>query len=394
MPLILTRTASAPPRTQLGSPGVRQGPARGSEHESGEDPVRSLWGSRAGRVVLVVVLVLAAAVTTHQVIDRVGRTDLHRALAALPDDVRRVSFTDWSAVREQVGADLGSDPSRDAVEQMAVDLYEEDLGSGSALEEAAGAMHELLGFGPATARWEVLGQSPEGSAVVLSMPDSTDFDQIESSLRSAGYTAPEGGDEGVWEGGIDLVAALDPALNPVVQYVVLRPGAGLVVASDTVEYAAAAAAPGSVVGAAPGVSDLADRLAGTVVSALWVGDFACEDLAMARADADDQARAAARIEELGGLNPLQGLAMGLTPEGTVRVVAHLPDADRAESDLEARAELAVGEAYGRSGSFSDDYELTRARTVGSDVVLDLTPLRTSGFALSGLYSGPVVFASC
>lgn len=345
---------------------------------------------------MVLLLLAALVLAGRAVLDRVGRTAIDAALAAVPGDARRVSFTDWAAVREQVGADLGDEPSREAVEQLITDTYASDLSAASAVDGAAGAMQEIFGFGPGTAQWEAYGQSESGASLVLAVPDGTDFDQLADNMRSAGYAEPED-DDGVWLGGVDLVAALDPTLSPVVQYVALLSDPGLVVTSESPEYiedAADAAADGRGVADVDGVGDLADRLEGTVASVLWVEDFGCSDLAMARADDSDQARAAARIEELGGLSPLDGLAMGLTPSSSLRVVGHYEDADDAEADLEARAELAVGEAYGRSGSFSDDYDVTRARTVDSDVVLDLEPSREGVFALSNVFDGPVVFASC
>ena len=57
-------------------------------------------------------------------------------------------------------------------------------------------------------------------------------------------------------------------------------------------------------------------------------------------------------------------------------------------------DLAVGEAVGRGGSFADDFELTRSRALGSEVVLDFEPRSESGFVLSALYDGPVLFATC
>lgn len=72
--------------------------------------------------------------------------------------------------------------------------------------------------------------------------------------------------------------------------------------------------------------------------------------------------------------------------------------DRARHDLRPRARLAVGEAVGeavgRGGSFADDLRLTTSKAVGSDVVLDLRPRQKTGYVLSALYDGPVLFATC
>ncbi len=347
----------------------------------------------AGLALLVVgVLVVVALV----LLDRVDRTPLERAVAVAPP-ASRVSFTDWASVRAAVDADLGDTPDREAVEEMVAAAYDRDLAAVSAVDEAAGAMQQLFGFGPGTAQWEVYAQSGDGAALVLRPPDGTDYGVLGDNLRSAGFSAPDD-DGGVWRGGIDLVADLDPTLTPVVQYVALLPDEGLVVASDDAAYAERAAAVASgeedPVGDTEGVADLAARMEGALATVMWVGDFACADLAMSRADDEDRAAAEARVAELGGVSPLSGFALGLVEGGGLRVVAHLADDDQAERDLEARAELAVGEAYGRGGSFSDDLELVRSRTVGPDVVLDLEPTRDDGFPLSSLYDGPLVLAAC
>lgn len=345
---------------------------------------------------LALLVVGALVVGVLVVRDRLDRTPLETAVAVAPP-ASRVSFTDWTAVRAAVDADLGDTPDREAVEEMVAAAYDRDLAAVSAVDEAAGAMQQLFGFGPGTAQWEVYAQSSEGAALVLRPPDGTDYDVLGDNLRSAGFSAP-GDDDGVWQGGIDLVAELDPTLTPVVQYVALLPDEGLVVASDGADYAerAVAVATGEeeAVGDSAGVADLAARMEGALNTVMWVDDFACTDLAMSRADEEDQAAAEARIAELGGVSPLSGLALGLVEGGGLRVVQHFADAGQAERDLEARAELAVGEAYGRGGAFADDLELVRSRTVDADVVLDLEPVRDDGFPLSSLYDGPLVLAAC
>lgn len=348
---------------------------------------------------LALLVVGALVVALLFVLDRLDRTPLERALAVAPP-ASRVSFTDWAAVRAAVDADLGDTPDREAVEEMVDAAYDRDLAAVSAVDEAAGAMQQLFGFGPGTAQWEVYAQSTEGAALALRPPDGTDYDVLGDNLRFAGFTAPDddGDDGGVWRGGIDLVADLDPTLTPVVQYVVLLPDEGLVLASDEADYAerAAAVATGEEdpVGDADGVADLAARMEGALNTVMWVDDFACTDLAMSRADDEARAAAQARVAELGGVSPLSGLALGLVEDGGLRVVQHFADADQAEGDLEVRAELAVGEAYGRGGAFPDDLELVRSRTVDADVVLDFEPVRADAFPLSSLYDGPLVLATC
>ena len=109
---------------------------------------------------------------------------------------------------------------------------------------------------------------------------------------------------------------------------------------------------------------------------------------------DDRRRAEARVAQVGGVAPLAGLAMAMQPDRTLRVVAHFEDSERARQNLRPRARLAVGEAVGRGGSFSDSFRLTDSRAVGGEVVLDLEPRERTGFVLSALYDGPVLFATC
>ncbi len=143
-----------------------------------------------------------------------------------------------------------------------------------------------------------------------------------------------------------------------------------------------------------GVSDMAGQLGDPANAMVWGRDFACTDLAMSRADEDAQAKGERLVQDAGGVTPLAGLAMAMQPDRTLRVVAHFEDDEQAEKNLRPRAKLAVGEAVGRGGSFADDFELESSKAVGSDVVLDLRPKSTSGFVLSLLYDGPVLFATC
>ncbi len=220
---------------------------------------------------------------------------------------------------------------------------------------------------------------------------------LADNLRSTGYRKPKDAD-GVWNGGADLVAALDPTLSPEVQYVTLLEDRGLVVTSDEPGYAATAAKVASgdadSFAGVNGVSDMADQLGDPANAMVWGKDFACTDLAMSSAGDDDQSAAKTRVQQVGGVTPLAGLGMAMQANRTLRVVAHFEDSDRAKRNLRPRAKLAVGEAIGRGGSFSDDYKLTVSKAVGSDVVLDLRPKTKKGFVMSALYDGPVLFATC
>ena len=347
--------------------------------------------------VLVLSLVAGLVVVGVVVWQRQHRTELDQALDAVPARSLRVAFTDWETVRTRLKARLGASPDKAAIETFMSRAYDSDFSAASSIDESAAALQENYGFGPATAQWEAYAQSRRGATMVLDVGDDADFDELADNLRDLGYKKPKD-EDGVWRGGADLVAQIDPTITPELQYVVLLADRGLVVTSDNAGYAAesarAASGDGPSLGDKDGIAALADRLGEPANAMVWSGDFACDDLAMSRADSDDQARAEQLVRQAGGVSPLAGLAMGMEPDRTLRVVAHFEDSERARQNLRPRARLAVGEAVGRGGSFSDSFRLTDSRAVGSEVVLDLEPRDRTGFVLSALYDGPVLFATC
>lgn len=368
-------------------------------------PVRTLARALAraprGRSLVIALLVLAVVaglVVVGVVIGkRLNRSTLEQALRLVPASSLRVGFTDWDVVRTRLDADLGDTPDRDAVEGLMQEAYDSDFAAASSIDESAAALQEHFGFGPATAQWEAFAQGRKGAAMVLKVREGSDFGVLAGNLGSAGFAEPKE-DDGVWEGGADLVAGIDPTISPELQYVVLLEGPGLVVSSDEADYVASAAkvAAGDAgsFASVDGVRDLAGRLDDPANAMVWGKDFACTDLAMSSADTDAQAQAETRVQEVGGVTPLSGLAMAMAPNRTLRVAAHFEDSDRAEKNLRPRAELAVGEAIGRGGSFADDFELTSSKAVDSDVILELRPRDETGYVLSALYDGPVLFATC
>ena len=233
--------------------------------------------------------------------------------------------------------------------------------------------------------------------MVLKVAAGADFDVLAGNLRSAGYTKPKA-DDGVWKGGPDLMPEIDPSISPELQYVTLLEDQGLVVSSDTADFAATAARVASgdtnSFASVDGVSEMAGRLGDPANAMIWGKDFACTDLAMSRADENDQAEGERLVQEAGGVTPLAGLAMAMQPNRTLRIVAYFEDDEQAEKNLRSRATLAVGAAVGRGGSFADDFVLESSKAVGSAVVLDLRPRSKTGFVLSALYDGPVLFATC
>jgi hypothetical protein len=356
-------------------------------------------GGRSPRLLaaaLALVLVAGLLVVGVLVWKRLTRPELEQALRAVPASSLRIGFTDWARVRDELGADLGGKPKPDAVESFVAKAYDADFTAASSIDASGAALQKYYGFSPGTAQWEAYAQGKQGAVMVLRLPDA-DFDDLAGNLRSIGYRRPAE-DDGVWSGGVDLVANLDPTLTPELQYVALLDGQDLVVTSDNRQFAAKAAKVAAGDGASAASQDSNGDLAGALKhpanAMIWTGDFACEDLAMSRADDDAQAQAEDLVSRAGGVDPLTGLAMAMDADRTLQVVESFEDADRARRNLRPRAKLAVGEAVGRGGSFADSFELTRSRAVGSTVRLTLRPRQRTGYVLSALYDGPLVFATC
>jgi hypothetical protein len=352
---------------------------------------------RVALVVGVVVLCLAAALVVRKAWDDAHRTDLSEALDLVPRSTLRLAFTDWAAVRRQLGVPDQARPSAATIQELTSKGYDTDLTAASSIDESAAALQEHFGFSPATAQWEAYAQSRAGATMVVRMPDGFDMGQVTRHLDDLGFTRPSK-KTGVWKGGVDLVAAIDPTITPELQYVAVLADRHLVVTSDQESYAslAAATAQGSrdSLGDVSAARDLVAKLAEPAAALVWTGDFACEDLAMSQADQDAQDQADALVRQAGGVTPLSGLAMTLAPDRTLTVAEQFESADQAKENLRPRARLAVGEAPGRGGSFSDDLTLRSSRTDGSAVLLELAPKERTGFVLSALDNGPVLFATC
>lgn len=99
-------------------------------------------------VVLALALVAAAAlVAVHWWRDR-DRTALEQATSYAPADAQRLSWTDWAAVRDALGADLDGSSSAGQVQSFLDDGFDRDLTSTSALVQSAPVLQERFGFSP------------------------------------------------------------------------------------------------------------------------------------------------------------------------------------------------------------------------------------------------------
>jgi len=348
-------------------------------------------------VATTVVLALVVALTGFRVWQHAHRTGLRDALDVVPKSTLRMAFTDWSVVRRELGLPAGGSASTKTIDELGTRGYDTDLSAASSIDESTEALQEHFGFSPATAAWEAYGQSDEGATMVVRMPDGFDLDRVTEHLDDLGFTKPSTA-TGVWEGGADLVATIDPTITPELQYVAVLSDQHLIVTSDQESYARKTAlvaqGHGDSLADEASMRGLVDKLDEPAAAMVWARDFACDDLAMSQADEDSQAQADDLVARAGKVTPLTGLVMAMGPDRALTVAELFEDAGQAKDNLRARARLAVGDAPGRGGTFSDELTLTSSRTDGAAVMLRFRPKEKSGFVLSALDNGPVLFATC
>ncbi|MBA2954594.1 hypothetical protein GON03_09680 [Nocardioides sp. MAH-18] len=312
------------------------------------------------------------------------RTTFAEATSYAPADAARLTWTDWAAVRDAVGTD--------DLDTLLDDAFERDLSSGSALVQSAPVLERAFGFSPASIAWELLSQSSDGAVVIVRLGGGSDLDGVADHLADAGFTEPEE-DDGVWQGGPDLLAGIGSDLTPELGYVALVPDHDLVLTSDQPDYLQQV------------VDDLGDdslpapmrdvvAASGSPQSAVvYDGDYTCSELAMSHADAEEQATAERLISEAGGVDPLTAYAMSVQPDREVRVAMAFSSAEQARANADSRAVLAAGPAPGQGGDFSDRFTVESATAEGDVATLDLAPAE-GAYVLSDLSSGPVLFATC
>ena len=338
---------------------------------------------------VVLVLLLAAGVLWWR---SQPSSDLERAVALAPDGAQRLTWTDWADVRQELDADLSASSDTDRLGAFLAEAYDADLSPMSALLESAEAMHREYGFSPATLEWELLSQGDDGAAVLMRLPDDTDFDRLGDRLEDLGYQRPDS-DTGVWRGGIDLLPTIG-TLTPELQHLALDEDQDLVVGSDTAAFAETAMA--SVTGEAESVSGLDDVVAKSgpaLAAAVYSGEVACSSLAMGSADPSDQDQARELVARAGEVNPVTGFSMAALPGGDVRVAMSFESEEQARTNADTRVALASGPAPGQGGDFADRFRLGRVAAEGSVVTMELDPVEGS-YVLSDLSSGPVLFATC
>jgi hypothetical protein len=348
---------------------------------------RRLW------IVGAVLLALVVGVVGFVLLRGDDRTSFAWAAEHAPAGTQRLSWTDWAAVRAQEKADLSERSSAGDVRRFLDRAFDDDLSSTSALVTSAPVLQERFGFSPATADWELFSQSDQGAVVMVHLPSAGDLDAVADHLRELGYSEPKD-DDGVWQGGNDLLARISSGLTPELSYVALDRDDSVLLTSDSSAFLslATAAVTGNgsrVAGLGPVVDDAGEPLS----SAVYSGDYACGALAMEHAGAADQAQARRLLAAAGEVNPYSAFAMSDEPAGTVRVAFAFDSSQTARTNADTRATLARGPAPGQGGTFGERFAVDAVTAHGSLVVMTLTP-KPDASVLSDLSTGPLLFATC
>ncbi len=350
--------------------------------------------SRIGLVAtaaMVLLVLIVAGVVVMRMAGAQDRTRLVDALSRAPEEGQRFSFTDWAAVREEMGLELDH-PTRSEISDFLDAGYEADLTSNTALVESAERMQVEYGFSPATVEWELLSQDPIGAAVLVRLPASFDFETLERNLARLGYQRP-GKDDPIWRGSADQVAAIG-GITPVLTYVGLDPDQRMVVASDTLDTAERALkSAGERRDLTDGVSQVAAAAGEALSASVYSGSYACEALAMAGADPTDQDAADDLLAQAGEVNPLTAFSLSALRGQEVRVAMGFETDDQARTNADTRSTLIRGPAPGQGGDFTDRFTVDKVAAEGRVVTMDLTP-QAGAYVLSDLSNGPVLFATC
>jgi hypothetical protein len=349
-----------------------------------------------GGAALVLVLLAAGAVAGVRWWQGSHRTDLERALAYAPPETARYSWTDWAAVRRQLGAHLDDRSSADDVEKFLSDGFDADLTSESAMVDSATVLQQALRFSPADVDWELLAQSTSGSVLIAGLPDGVDVGQLGDGFEGLGYERPDS-DDGVWNGGEELVSSISSSsggsLSPQFQYLALDGDRHLLLASDSGAYLRQAIDELDDDLDDEGVSAVAGAVDEPLSAAVYTGDFACKSLAMAQADEDDQSTADQLLAAAGPVDPMTGFAMAVESNLRVRVAMAFESDDQARRNADSRSKLAAGPAPGQGGDFSERFHPGPVTADGSVLTMQLKPVEDSP-VLSDLSTGPLLFATC
>jgi hypothetical protein len=334
---------------------------------------------------MVAVVVIAAALgagwSAPRVLDADARPDLTAALDTLPVDVRTVGFTDWSAIRDGVGA--GEATSR-------------DLATRSVIAEQAGVLDDVMGWALPDVEWEVYAQTNQADHATVRLSRSVSFADIRRKLEASGYTRdgrmwtlPDGELAGKGLTDLETVVALVPRQRLVVLTSAPAPARKVlrVIDGDTRSLAGVRAA-----------ADTAQALAGNDTVLLQSGRDGCKDTAVDDdPDAEQQARTAE--QRAGSLRPYVYSGRALRDEGgsgfgAQRVVFAMTFGSpaAASNQVSVRTALTTGPFIGRQGRISETLRDADVQVDDSTVRMAFEHDPDTDVFMTGV--GPVLFASC
>lgn len=284
------------------------------------------------------------------------------AIAEAPAGADRYSWTDWAAVRSAL-----HNPPADALEN---DAYNADLLETTALRGSSADL-TAMGFALGSIDSELVVQSKAGDAEILRLNASVDPSAWKGWTRTGAYwTAP------------------NSIGNQFMAYVQVTDGGRVLVGSDNPGYLAQA------VTALGQSNPVPDTVSGSPLSAFtFSGSYACSALAMAHASPDDQASGQDLLARAGTVNPILSYTLARNSATDVYVSMGFDSGDQAKTNAITRQNLAVGQAPGIGGKFTDIFTLDKATWTGKVATLDLTPV--DGKPLMGmLATNAVLFATC
>lgn len=346
-------------------------------------------------VVVIGASVAAGVVAAERLTPDAGVADVARLA---PADVASIDVTDWSALRDRLGAD-----GDDLVEQAAA----RDLATRSTLVSSGEVVSDGLGWSPETVRWEAFVQTTVGSAILLGLPESDDATR--ERLRDLGYVQ-DGAD---WTIDLNDLRAGGVSTPETFQHVRLLDGGVLVASSEEqVVQQLGDVADGRSPSLADDPTAARTWAQATDLDAftLQSGNAGCASTDPAESGPDIAAQAEVAVESAGTLERYRWLVRGLgagdrgaseqgtTEQGTdgsedrFEVAMAFGSGPVAADQAEVRARLATGPFIGQTGMVEESIVLTRHGVDGDVAVLEFD--RQDGAASLMSFIGPLVLASC
>lgn len=326
----------------------------------------------------ILVLVLALALAAYVAWPRPAVVE--RAVGLLPAGTQRVTFTDWTGVRAELG------------DRFDDEVGGSDLGAASVALGAATTLEEGFGWGPSTIAWEALGQGEDGQVLVVDLGEGADIAKLATSYAGQGYADPGKGrlDGAVWAGGAEALGRTG-LTEAIFGNAAILGDEHLLLLSDSPDFLTKAvkdARDGKGLDFAP-----VRQVEGALAAVGFVGDLACERLSFASADPGAQAEAESLVAEAGGVAPLDGYLVALGAEREWTAVFRYESEDQATRDSRSRQALAGADDPGQMESYRDLFTVDAAEVEGRDVVLRGRAAQ-SAYAMTETTSGPVLLASC